>query len=440
MFRKPLPRILVGATLLALLISSLAAPVLAFDGREGDNVTIPADEVVNDDLYIAAQTIVIDGTVKGDLVAFAQTITINGVVEGDLIAAGQTVIIHGEVQDDVRIAGAALVIGKKAKIGSDFVGAGASLEAAQNSNIGQDLVFAGGQALLGGDISRNVMVAAAGSLALQGSIGGDVKVDVGSGEKGYSNGSGAFMPNTDVTIPQIESGLSIAPDAKIGGDLQYTSREQINIPDGVVAGKIAYTKSAADKMTSKPVTIVESLFNGGLDIIRTIITLILFGLLLLWIFPGAMKTTTEHIKAAPLPSLGWGFIYIAAFFFALLVLFIAMLVGGITFGILTLRDLSGAVIFLGLLSLFALVISFMLAIWFVAQIIVSTAAGQLLLARFKPELAEHPYWPLVIGVCIYALLVTIPILGFLVWCVVALLGLGALWHVGQETLTRKPGV
>lgn len=437
MFRNPLPRILVGASLLALLISSIAVPVLAFDGREGDNITIPADEVVDDDLYIGAQTIVIDGTVKGDVVAFAQTITVNGVIEGDLIAAGQAVIINGEVQDDARIAGAALVIGEKAKIGSDLVGAGASLETVNGSSIGQDLVFAGGQALLGGDISRNVTVAA-GSLALQGSIGGNVKADVG--DEGYRGGSGTFMPNTDVTIPRIQSGLSIGPDAKIGGTLQYTSRKQISIPEGVVAGKIAYTPPAVDKTTSKPLSIVESLLNGGLDIARTIITLILFGLLLLWIFPGAIKTATERIKRAPLPSLGWGVIYIAAFFFALLVLFIAMLVGGIAFGILTLRGLSGAVIFLSLLAMFALVISFMLAIWFVAQIIVSIVGGQLILARIKPELAEHKYWPLVIGVLIYALLVATPILGSLVWWIVVLLGLGALWYFGQELFAKKPAM
>jgi hypothetical protein len=439
MFRKSLTRILVGAVLLTLLISSIATPALAFDSRGGDTVTIAASEIVNDDLYIAAQTVVVDGTIKGDLIVFAQTITINGTVEGDLIAAGQEVIVNGVIQDDARIAGAVLFLGEKAKVGSDIVGAGASLETRKGSSIGQDLVFAGGQALLAGDIVRNV-TAATSCLELRGAIGGNLKADVGNADEGYSGGSKAFMPDGGVTIPSVKPGLTIDPAAKIGGTLEYTSAKQISIPGGVVAGKVTHLEPKVNKDVPKPLTLTESLINGGLDIVRTIVTLILFGLLLLWLFPSFIKTTTERIKAAPLPSLGWGVIHIAAFFFALLVLFIAMLIGGIGFGVLTLQGISGAIIFFGLLAMFALILSFALAIWFVAQIIVSILGGQLILARIKPELAENKYWPLVIGVLIYAVLTAVPILGSLIWWVVVLLGLGALWYFGQEMLAKKPAV
>jgi hypothetical protein len=439
MFRKPLIRILVSAVVLTVLIFSIATPALAFNGRGGETVTIPAGEVVNDDLYIGAQTVVVDGTIKGDLIVAAQTITINGTVEGDLMAAGQAVIINGVIKDDVRIAGAALVLGEKATIGSDLIGAGASLEASKGSSVGQDVVFAGGQALLAGDIQRNVTVAS-GSLELSGAVGGDVKADVGSASHDYSGGPGTFMPDTGVTIPNIKSGLTIDPAAKIGGNLEYTSAKQLNIPSGAVAGKVTYTEPKPDENTPKPLTVTERLVNGGLDIVRTIITLILFGLLLLWLFPAFIKTTTERIKAAPLPSLGWGVVNVAAFFFALLVLFVAMLVGGIAFGLLTLNGISGAIVFFSLLSIFALIVSFALAIWFVAQIIVSILGGQLILAHIRPELAENKYWPLVIGVLIYAILVAIPIFGSLVWWAVVLLGLGALWYFGREMLAKKPAV
>ncbi len=439
MLRKSLPRILVSIVLFTVLVFSIASPALAFDGRSGDTITIRADEVVNDDLYVTGETVVINGTVKGDVIAFARTITINGAIEGDLIAAGQAIIINGVVQDDARIAGAALFIGEKAKIGSDIVSAGASLEARKGSSIGQDLVFAGGQTLLAGDISRNVTVAA-GSLTLQGTTGGDVKADVGNGDEDYSGGPGTFMPDTGVTIPSVQPGLTIDPAAKIGGTLEYTSAKQLSIPGGVVAGKVTHSEPKIDEDIPKPLTMAEELVNRGLDVIRTIATLILFGLLLLWLFPAFIKTTTERVKTAPLPSLGWGVIHIAAFFFALLVLFIVMLVGGIAFGILTLPGISGAIIFLSLLSMFALTLSFLLAVWFVAQIIVSILGGQLILAVIKPDLAENKYLPLVIGVFIYAILAAIPILGSLVWWIVVFLGLGALWYFGQELLAKKPAL
>jgi len=436
MLRKPLIRILVSAALLTVLIFSIATPALAFDGRSGDTVTIPAGEVVNDDLYISAQTVVVDGTIKGDLVAFAQTITINGTVEGDLIAAGRDIIINGTVKDGVRIAGATLLLGEKATIGSDLIGAGASLEARKGSSIGQDAVFAGGQALLAGDIVRNVNVAA-GSLELRNAVGGNVKADVGRSDQGDSNAPGIVIPGSSIKVPSVKPGLTIDPAAKIGGTLEYTTSKQLNIPAGVVAGKVTYGEPKDNEVVPQPTT-TELLINGGLNIVRTIITLLLFGLLLLWLFPSFIKTTTERIKAAPLPSLGWGIVHIAAFFFALLIIPIAMLVGGIASGLLTLWGILGAVLFFGLLAIFALVVSFALAIGFVAQIIVSILGGKLILAGIQPEMAENKYWPLVIGVVIYAILIAIPFLGPLVWCAVALLGLGAVWHFGREMLAKKP--
>lgn len=440
MLSKSLIRISISATLLILLILSFATPALAFDGRGGDTVTVGADEVVNDDLYVAGETIIIDGTVKGDVVAFAQTIIINGTVEGDLIAAGKEVIINGTVQDDARIAGAVLFVGENAKVGSDIIGAGASLEAKKGSTIGQDVIFAGGQALFAGDITRNVNVST-GGMELRGTIGGDVVADVGDADEDYGGGMGAFMQETSVGVPNVKSGLTIGPDAKIGGTLEYTSAKQLTIPAGVVAGKVTYLEPKVDeKDAPKTPTMAERVRDGALDIARTVITLILFGLLLIWLFPAFIRTTTQRIKTAPLPSLGWGVLHIAAFFFALLVLLVAMLVGGIVFEIVTLEGISGAIVSVSFLTICALIIGFMLAVWFVAQIIVSILTGQLILARIKPELAENKYWPLIIGVVIYALLVAIPIFGSLVWWIVVLLGLGALWHFGQEMLVKKPVV
>jgi hypothetical protein len=438
MLSKSFIRIMGTAALLVILALSIASPALAFDGRGGDTVTIPADEVVDDDLYVAGETVVINGTIKGDLIAFAQTITINGTVEGDLIAAGQAIIINGNVQDDARIAGAALFVGETATIGSDLIGAGASLETRKGSTIGQDVVFVGGQVLLAGDIARNADIST-GGLELRGTVGGNLKADVGDSDEA-SPGTYMFMPDTGVSIPNVKSGLTIDPAAKIGGDLEYTSAKQLTIPEGVVAGKIVYMepKVDEDEDAPKPVTTAELVMNTGLDIIRTIATLLLFGLLLIWLFPTFIKNAVERVKTAPLPSLGWGVIAYAAFFFALLVLIITMIIGAIIFGVLTLGTVSGTIVVLGLLAIFALILGFVLVTSFVAQILISMLGGQLILARIKPELADNKYLPLVIGVLIYAILVAIPIFGSLVWWVVVLLGLGALWYLGYERLGKKP--
>ena len=48
-------------------------------------------EFTEDDLYVAANEVIVEGTIGGDLVAVGNSITVDGTVEGDLIAAGQSV-------------------------------------------------------------------------------------------------------------------------------------------------------------------------------------------------------------------------------------------------------------------------------------------------------------------------------------------------------------
>jgi hypothetical protein len=434
---KSLARALAGLTLLAALVLSTATPALAFDGRGGQNVTIPAGEVVNDDLYITAQTVVVDGTIKGDLVVFASNITINGTVDGELIAAGQDVIINGTVNGDVRIAGAALEIGEKAVIGGDLVGAGASLETRPGSSIARDAVFGGGQSLLAGKVGRNGLVAT-GGLELSGTINGNLTAYVGNPDQSRGGSPSRYMAGTGLTIPSVETGLTIDPTGKILGNLKYTSAKEVVLPAGAVSGTVTHILPKPGPRAPAPMTPLQLAINAALDVVRLAVTLIVFGLLLGWLFPGQIKSATERIKNAPWPSLGGGILSIAAFCFSLAALFVAIIIGAILFGVLTLGSLTATVIFGGLLAMFALILGFVLVVAFVAQVIVGTLAGQLILSRFSAELAANKYWPMVLGVVLYALLVSIPVIGVLVWLVVMLFGLGVVWHFARQRMERKP--
>ena len=67
-----------------------ATPALAADIRQGTVLTVPAGEVVRDDLYLAGSEIHVLGTVDGDLVVAGSAIVVSGVVNGDVIAAGSS--------------------------------------------------------------------------------------------------------------------------------------------------------------------------------------------------------------------------------------------------------------------------------------------------------------------------------------------------------------
>jgi cytoskeletal protein CcmA (bactofilin family) len=417
--------------LLTLLTLAFATPAQAFDGRSGDNVEIKANEVIVDDVYVTANEFVLEGTVKGDLIVFGSTIIINGTVEGDLIAVGQNVTINGTVADDARIAGAVLQLGKTAVVGGDVIAGSASLEAQEGSIIKGELVVGAAQTLLEGKITGDVL-AGTGSLELNGEIGGNLKAEVGNHEEGGPPLS-MYMPQANIDLPTVKPGFTIGEGAKIKGNLEYTQSKDVKIPANTVGGKITRTEPIVDPQKTKPQpTPAQTALAWTLDLLRSIVTLIAFGLLLGWLAPDFVKTLMEKLQSQPAASLGWGLVAYAAFFFAILVVLVASIAGGIFFGALTLSGVSGTIIWVGILALFAMIIGFVLITSFLTKIIVAWLSGKWILARVKPEIAGNKFLPLIIGVVIITLLVALPYIGWLFGLIIMFIGLGALWIWGYE--------
>ena len=440
-------KLVLGFSLLALLFLGFTTPASAFDGRSGENIVIPSDEVIDDDLYVAAGTFVLDGTVNGDLIATGQSITINGTVDGDVMAAGQTILVHGTVTGAIRMAGSVLLIDEQASIGGDVIAAGYSLETRQGSAIGQDLVFAGGQILLAGDVTRNAQVSS-GAFELRGAVGGDVNAEVGEAGAAYMGPPPSlFLPPSSISAPTVDPGLTIAQLASIEGDLEYTQSRELAIPAGAVAGEVIRNQPATNTAAAPQETAGQRILQWGLNALRASITLILIGLFLLWLFPSLVQGLSRKLQSAVLPSLGWGVAAYILFFLALLLLLVVIILGGLLFGLLTLGGLAGTIISVGILSLLALVLGFVLVTSFVAKIVFGQALGRWLLARANSPLAEHRFWPMVIGVVITVAVIALfsfpPLPGFLSGLLnfaVVLFGLGALWLWGRERLTRQPAV
>ena len=433
-------------TLLILLTITIVSPAYAFDGRSGDKVVIQAGDVVNDDLYIGANEFVLDGTVNGDVVAFAKTVTVNGTVNGDLMTGAQTVVVNGTVTGAIRLAGSVLFIGEKARIGEDIVGAGYSLEVRKGSTVGRDVAFAGGQILLGADVARNVYVATS-ALEIDGNVGGDVKAYVGEASQTRSGPPPSmFMSQYTVPIPVVKEGLTIDPSARIAGNLTYTQNNNLSFPDGVVGGKITRTQPAVDKNKPTPQEIARlKVVTWGFNLVRSLVTFLLLGLFLLWLFPAFTNGLSEKLHTQPWPSLWWGVVTFAGFFFSLLLIVFVTILGAVLFGILTLGGLSAAIVWIGILAFFATILAFVLATSFIAKIVFGVTLGKWILVRANSPLAEHKYWPMAIGVSITVIAValfTFPLipgfLGILLNLTIILFGLGALYLWGHEGLFRKP--
>jgi cytoskeletal protein CcmA (bactofilin family) len=443
---KFVPILLVALNLVVLLTLVLAAPAQAFDHRSGDSITIPAGEVVLDDLYLFGNTITIDGTVKGDVVAFGGTITIgqSGVVEEDLIAAGQSVIVAGQVQDDARIAGAVLLIDSNGSIGDDLISAGYSLEARPGSQVGKDLLFAGGQANLGGEVGGDVRVAA-NSLEISGQVAGNVDAEIGSSENMPSFTPFNFMPNLP-QVPSVPGGLTIRAGAEIGGDLNYTSIQEARIPAGSVAGDTSH--QVPEVPSERPEIKVEVKRDDGasrafrwfMSNTRGFLALLVVGLLMVWLVPGFVNNGAAALRNKPWPSLGWGFVSLIAFFLVAMALIAVVVILSIFLGIITLGELVGITLWAGSLVMGAFLFAVVFAITYISKIIVSFLVGRWIVSKIQPEWAEKPWLPLIVGIILYAILASIPWLGGLFAFVVILFGLGALWLMGLNRFFTKSAV
>jgi cytoskeletal protein CcmA (bactofilin family) len=416
--------VLVGLALLlgvplGLLTASPTAQ--AMETRSGDRVVIGSNEDINDDLYVAANEIVVDGTVRGDLIAIGNSIRVNGDVRQDVIAAGRSVEIGGTVGHAARIAGQSLLLSRGARIDGDLLAAGYSLQNQPTSTVGGTLAYAGYQALLEGTVDGD-LEGFLNALELGGQVGKNVDVHV----DGEGGGISPFVSTTpsEVAVPTVQSGLALTGSARVGGNLDYESSAEAQIgPDAQIGGQVNRT---ARTPTQEEEEVTSPAVNVLLSILRNFIALLLVGLLLMWLVPRWVRRLAGTVLDRPLASLGWGVLTFVGFLALVIAILLTTILLAVIFGVLTLGSLVLLFIGLGVLAEAVLVIVFLISTNYLAQIIVSFLAGVLVLEGVWPGRASGRVVPLVIGLVLYVILRAIPVLGFIVGLVVVLLGLGAL--------------
>lgn len=441
MSRRQSRKWLVVLGLVALASMLLAGPVLAADIRAKDVIVI--DDDVDDDLYLFASSITVNATVHGDLIAAGGDITVNGLVEGDFWAAGGEVVINGTVADDVRFAGSDLRIGPGGQVGDDVFAAGFGLAAESGSRIGSDLYVAGFQCLLGGEVAGNVRAALSG-LEISGHIAGDVEAEVQEPDPEFEQYS-VFMRMWSPYMPTriIAPGLHVDEDAQIDGEFTYTSPVTAEIPDEAVSGAIVYQTPVPEVGEAPPeveipevptgaltaVAIVTWFIRWVLGMVRNFVTLLALGALLLWLVPQWLKEAVRHWKEKPAHSLGWGVAVLLAFLVVVPLLFMVMIMLDIILGILTLGGLVGIITGVILVLVAALVVGFWIVSVYITKIAFSYLIGWLILKRTASTWVDKAMGliPLLIGLVIFVVVRSIPVLGWLFSLLVTIFGLGAMW-------------
>ncbi|MBI4465922.1 MAG: zf-HC2 domain-containing protein [Acidobacteria bacterium] len=375
--RRPTALAVLVTLVLAL---ALAQPGTALEPRKvhKGTLTIAAGEILDDTLVAFGQKVVVDGTVTGNVIVFGEGIEINGTVKGDLICFNGGVRLQGAVEGNVFcFSGGIDMPGRVGQSAYAFVG-GFNLQ--PGSQVGGDLVaFAGGLNLMG-TVKRDVAAFAGGT-----NIGGTVGRNV--------------VAYTDK--------LTVMSSGRIGGNVRAhcDKPDAVRIDPGATIGGKVETKVAEPRGSrySQP----RFYFRKALG---TAIAFVV-GLFLYWLFPALfaqrLDTPTSLLRTA---ALG---------FLALVALPVAALIAAIIlFGIGVLADV------LLIALLFPLLV---LVVWgiglYIAKILVGVWLGHSL---FRPQAGQPPQFavPLLVGLILVVVAMSLPYLGVVIHFLVWLLGLG----------------
>ncbi len=409
---------------LSFIVNLASFPPAEADVKTGNSVTIAADQTIEDDLYIFADTITVEGTIQGDLVAAGREIVISGIVEGDIMAAAQRLVISGRAEDDVRIAGQTLDLQGSGHVGDDLLAAGFSLSCAAGSNIDGEVQFAGYQATFAGDIGQDLDCAVANCL-LSGTVGQNVHV--------VADGSGqplpAYFPNTgDASVP---AGVTVTESAMVRGDITYVAGREAHIdPAAQIAGRVNYRPIVIHRSGDKT---QPSKLAAAMVSLKYFAALFSIGVLLVAAFPAWTQTITGNIQRQPLASLGWGLATFAVVLVVAALLLFGTIMVAVLLGLVSLESLILSWLALGTVGTAGLLTTYgIVAVW-ISKVVVSLWAGGRI-AKLKQRNLGTSLLALTLGLLIFVGLSSIPWLGGIFSVLVSLCGTGAV------TLWAFPGL
>jgi len=367
------------------LFSLMAIPAFAMMEAGEEYAFVSDDEVIDDDLFIAAEEVVIDGIVNGDVFAAGAKVTVNGVINGDLYAAAGIVDISGIVTQDVIAIGDTLTF-DGATIGDGIITAGSLLSLDGDTTVGGGLIYAGSSMDMDASVARNVIGASATT-----SIGGDVA--------------------KDVLIASEE--LSLQENASIGGDMKAYSGEEALVDESQVQGTLELIQDS-EEAPQQETESLESYIGGITSQIIGFLGALLIGCLMIAFLPKVYARAGKETMEQPVMALVYGLVFLVAVPFASLLLMVSVI---------------------GLpLALIALTKYFI--VLYIGKIFVASIYAAALTKWTKSKWLKNANAYLVFGLMLllYFVLKSLPYVGGAVQVISLLLAWGAMMMTANETM------
>ena len=230
---------------------------------------LEADEIEDEDVYIAASSARVDGRIDGDLVIASGDISIGGVVVGDVIA-----ITHGRIDVTGTVQGSVRALSRELHVSGTVEG---------------DVAVASGTVNVAGDVGGDVLLVA-GSATTTGAIGRDLLGRFLVGDlDGFVGG------DVDVSVRS----LRVGPGAEVGGDLLYRADSDAAISGGAsVAGQFKRLPSRA--------TFIVRVWLIGVTIL-SFLAFIVTGMTLFVVFRSTMARATGLVRTETWRTVWVGF-------------------------------------------------------------------------------------------------------------------------------------
>ena len=376
LLRKPVGfPVALGSLILAV---GYAQPAEAIDIRTDNIISVEAGEIVDDTLVAFGQVVRIDGEVTGDLIVFAQTIEITGSIRGDVYSFGRTIETDGDVGGGFAGFGQMIRIGDT--IGQSVYGFAQTFRSGRDAAIEGDL-FAFGEAInVGGVVARNVTVFG-NTFTLTGEVRRDVTF---GGRMAAVQSSASIGGNLDVGLPDGDN-LELDSSATVGGETIVDVHEPSREEDGIL-----------------------SVWTVALTALW-LAAAFLSGMLLLWALPALRRVPLDNLGGI-LASAGIGFLIITAL--PILSVVLAVTIIGLPAGLVI-----AAVWALGL---------------YVSKIVVAHFLGNTLL-RPKRQDTRSLVLPLLLGLVLVLVAVSLPYVGWVINLLLVVLGLGAIGQAFYRT-------
>ncbi len=339
----------------------LPLTVLGAEYHSNEQIIIASDKIIDTNYYALAKSISVYGEIEGDIFIMADTVLIDSEnIKGDLFIIAKDITIQGRVEGNLRIFGDKLNIAGKIEKNTLFIGGLFNLlkEGKLNGNLTNFLSRSSLEGEVNGKVDGYLE-----SLFIKGSINNDLDIN--------------FFKSINKDI-----NLNIGPEAIITGTLKYKALEEAQIEEGAEINKTEYLK---DSFSKQPLFTIDNLWKFVIQFFA----LMIVGMILLHLFPNLFKDINRELFKHPFSNISKG-----------LLLFILIPTVSLVL-MFTIIGIPLAIIILLLYGIFI----------YLSKLFIASSYFYLLKIKFFPEKRITDNNKLALGIFIYLIVSSIPILG-----------------------------